>query len=316
MHESALERLRVNPVDLFALLPDMAVFARVVDAGNFSVAARQLVSTPSTVSRQIKRLEQGLGARLLERSTRRIRLTEAGAHVYRHCNEMLSAASGAVDAAGHLAARPHGRVSLSAPTAFAKTVLHPLIPEFLRRYPEVDVQLVYTDDSIDPLVDDLDLVIRLTERPPAGLAGRPLGSVRWLLCASPGYLDIRGTPANPKELAQHDCIYLGETTDDNCWHLRRGAEVQTVKVKGRYIANHAGARLEAAQLGLGIANLPAFAARQALARGEVVQILPDWELDAGAYIGAIWLLYPPKRFLPPKVRVLIDYLVARLGDKG
>jgi len=305
----------MKPTDLFESLPDMAVFARVVEAGNFSVAARQLGSMPSTVSRQIKRLEQALGTQLLERSTRRIRVTESGAEVYRHCQAMLEAAAGAVDAAGKLASRPQGRVSLSAPTAFAKTVLHPLIPEFLRLYPEVDVQLVFIDRDVDPLVDDLDLMIRLTDRPPLGLAGRAVATVRWVLCASPGYLDARGTPGEPADLLQHDCLYLGETADDNRWSLRRDGKTQMIPVKGRYIANHAGARLEAAQQGFGIANLPDFAARQALDEGRVVLVLPDWELEAAVYIGKVWLLYPPKRFMLPKVRVLIDYLVERIADR-
>jgi DNA-binding transcriptional LysR family regulator len=304
----------MNPPELFESLPDMAVFVRVVDAGNFSAAARQLGSLPSTVSRQIKRLEQRLGTQLLERSTRRIRLTEAGAEVYGHCREMLDAAAGAVDAAGRLAAAPRGRVSLSAPTAFAKTVLHPVILEFLQRYPEVDVQLVFNDLDTDPLIDDLDLVVRLTSRPPLGLAGRTLGTVRWLLVASQAYLDGRGVPLKPTDLLQHECLYLGENADDNRWRLRQHGETETVKVQGRYIANHAGARLEAAREGFGIANLPDFVARKSLERGEVVQVLPDWELDAGAYVGSIWLLYPPKRYLPPKVRVLIDYLIERLAE--
>ena len=147
----------MNPTDLFALLPDMAVFARVVDAGNFSVAARQLGSTPSTVSRQIKRLEDALATRLLERSTRTVRVTESGAQVARFCRDMVSAASGAVDAAGQLADRPQGKVRVSAPTAFAKTVIHPLIPGFLRAYGEVDLQLLFTDHDVDPLADDVDL---------------------------------------------------------------------------------------------------------------------------------------------------------------
>ena len=306
----------MNPTELFALLPDMAVFARVVDAGNFSVAARQLGSTPSTVSRQIKRLEEALATRLLERSTRKVRVTESGAQVYRYCRDVVSAASGAMDAAGHLVGRPQGRVSVSAPTAFAKTVIHPLVPGFLRAYTEIDLQLLFTDHEVDPLDDDLDLVIRLTGHPPPGLAGRRLGTVRWVLCASPAYLRARGTPAHPRELAQHDCLYLGETADDNRWRFRRDIETQTVEVRGRYIANHAGARLEAAQQGFGVANLPDFAAAGALQRGELVQVLADWELQARAYVGSVWLLYPPNRFLPPKVRVLIDYLAEHIGGAG
>src|ERR1700729_3940122 len=124
----------MNPNELFALLPDMAVFARVVEAGNFSLAARQLGSTPSTVSRQIKRLEEALATRLLERSTRKVRVTESGAQGVRYCRDMVSAASAAVDAAGQLGGRAQGKVSVSAPTAFAKTVIHPLVPGFLRAY--------------------------------------------------------------------------------------------------------------------------------------------------------------------------------------
>src|SRR6195952_421180 len=218
----------MNPTELFASLPDMAVFARVVDAGNFSVAARQLGSTPSTVSRQIKRLEDAFATRLLERSTRTVRVTESGAQVVRFCRDMVSAASGAVDAAGQLADRPQGKVSVSAPTAFAKTVIHPLVPGFLRLYEEVDLQLLYADHEVDPLENDLDLVIRVTDHPPPGLAGRRLGSVRWMLCASPAYLHARGMPRHPRDLAEHDCLYLGETADDNRWRFRRGTETQTV----------------------------------------------------------------------------------------
>ncbi|WP_061152248.1 LysR family transcriptional regulator [Caballeronia arvi] len=304
----------MNPADLFDLMPDMAVFARVVDAGNFSLAARQLGSTPSTVSRRIKRLEEALATRLLERSTRKVRVTESGAQVYRHCRDMAAAASGAVDAAGQSSGKPQGRVALSAPTAYAKSVIHPLVPAFLAAYPDVDLQLVFADHDIDPLESDVDLVIRATSDPPQGLAARQLGRVRWLLCASAEYVREHGAPAHPRELAQHDCIHLGETADDNRWRFTRGNETVTVAVRGRYIANHAGARLEAAESGLGIATLPDFAARDALAAGRVQAVLADWELHARAYRGPVWLLYPPNRFLPPKVRALIDHLHAHLGQ--
>lgn len=303
----------MNPTELIALLPDLATFARVVEAGNFLLAARQLGSTPSTVSRQIKRLEEALGTRLLERSTRQVRVTESGAQVWRHCKDMVGAASGAVDAAGQLASKPQGRVSVSAPTAFAKAVIHPLIAGFLRAYEDIDVHLVFTDREVDPLRDGIDLVIRPTDTPPPGLAGRQLGSVRWLLCASPAYLAAHGTPSRPRDLAQHACLYLGETADDNRWHLRRGTQTQTVEVRGRYIANHVGARLEAALDDWGIASLPEFAAADALRDGTLVQVLADWTFEARAYRGPVWLLYPPNRFLPQKVRVLIDYLAMRLG---
>jgi DNA-binding transcriptional LysR family regulator len=314
LHKSSELEKKMNPNELFALLPDMGAFARVVDAGNFSVAARAIGSTPSTVSRQIKRLEEALGTRLLERSTRSVRLTESGAQVYRYCRDMVGAASGAVDIAGQVVGQPRGLVSVSAPTAFAKTAIHPLIPGFLRAWPDVDVRLVFADHEVDPFCDDVDFVIRPTLSPPPGLAARRLGTVKWLLCASPAYLKRHGTPTEPRDLAQHNCLYLGETVDDNRWHFRRGLDAQTVEVRGRYIANHVGARLEAALQDLGIACLPDFSAAEARRKGDLVQILVEWVFEARAYIGPVWLLYPPSRFLPTKVRMLIDYLASHLLD--
>lgn len=303
----------MNPVDLLALLPDLATLARVVEAGSFSAAARQLGATPSTVSRQMQRLERALGTRLLERSTRSLRLTDAGEQVYRHCRDMLEAAAGAADAAGRSGGRPHGLVRVSAPIAFAKSVIHPLLPDFLRAWDEVDVQLLFTDRDVDPVRDHVDLVIRPTPTPPPGLAARRLGAIVWMACASPAYLRARGTPAQPKDLAAHDCLYLGDSADDNRWSFRRGASTQTVEVKGRYVANDVDARLDAALGNWGIALLPEFAAAAALSDGSLVRVLPAWSLEPRAYSGPVWLLYPPNRFLPPKVRVLIDWLAGRMG---
>lgn len=304
----------MTPSDLLPLLPDLATFARVVDAGNFSVAARQLGSTPSTVSRQMQRLERALGTRLLERSTRSLRLTESGAEVYRHCTEMVEAAASAAQAASRLSGRPQGRVSISAPISFAQSVVHPLISGFLRAYEEVAVQLIFTDRDVDPVRDSVDIVIRPTPTPPPGLAARRLGTLQWMPCASPAYLRARGTPKHPKDLARHDCLYLGETPDDNRWTFRRGAQTQTVEVKGRYIANDVGARRDAALADRGIASLPEFAAADALRGGLLVRVLPEWSLEPRAYSGPVWMLYPPNRFLPPKVRVLIDWLAQHMPE--
>ncbi|MCC8402762.1 LysR family transcriptional regulator [Paraburkholderia sp. MMS20-SJTN17] len=300
------------PADLLPLLPDLATFARVVEAGNFSSAARQLGTAPSTISRQMQRLERALGARLLERSTRRIRLTESGEQVYRHCREMVEAASGAVDAASRMSAQPRGRVSISAPISLAKSMIHPLIPGFLSAYEEVEVQVVFDDRDIDPIRDHVDLVVRPTSTPPSGLAARRLGTVRWMPCASRAYLQARGTPREPGDLAQHDCLCLGDAPDEHRWTFRQGAQTQTVEVRGRYVANDVGARREAALLDLGIASLPDFAVADDLRSGALVQALPDWSFEPRAYSGPIWLLYPPNRFLLPKVRVLIDWLAERL----
>ena len=295
-------------------LPDMAVFARVVDAGSFSAAARQLGLTPSAVSRQVARLEGVLRVRLLERTTRKLRLTEAGTAAHANCQAMLAAAREVLALSDTQAAAPRGLVRVSMPKAFGRLVVHPLMAPFLQQYPEVDVQLVITDRTVDLFAEAIDLAIRITEAPPPGLAGRPLMRIAHLACASPQYLAAHGMPAHPRDLAGHSCLYLGEDERDSRWRFRRAGDEVTVKVVGRYAANHSEVRLEGALAHLGIASLPEFTARAALASGELVTVLSDWEHATG-YAGMAWLLYPSNRFLPAKLRVWIDHLVAGLGLK-
>ncbi|HEY9103489.1 LysR family transcriptional regulator [Chitinimonas sp.] len=296
------------------LLPDLAVFVRVVDCGSFSAAARQLGLTPSAVSRTVSRLEGQLGLRLLERSTRQLRLSDVGAEVYQRGTGMLQAAREVVALAESAQETPRGLVRISMPKAFGRRVIHPLMPTFLARYPEVEVQLILNDRMLNPVADEVDLMIQVADQPPAALVARPLMPVRQLLCASPAYLAQHGTPGHPMELAQHDCLYLGETASDANWQLRRGSEQHRVPVRGRYICNHSEVRLEGMLQGYGIAVLPQFIAAPALASGEAVQVLADWEY-IGAYQGTAWLLNTPNTRLTPKCRVLIDYLLEVLSPQ-
>ncbi|WP_019936298.1 LysR family transcriptional regulator [Bordetella sp. FB-8] len=298
------------PSELLSLLPDLATFARVVETGNFSTAARLLGTTPSTVSRQMQRLERALGTRLLERSTRSIRLTESGTQVYRHCQNMVEAATDAVDVAGHLSEQVRGQVSISAPIAYAKSVVHPLMDGFLRAHPQVGVQLLFDDGEIDPVRDPVDLALRMTSAPPQGLVARRLGTVRWMTCASFAYLSEHGMPDHPQALRQHNCLYIGDHAGDNRWTFHRGDQAHTVEVGGRYIVNDVETRREAALAGWGIASLPEFAVADALREGELVQVLREWSFEPRAYSGPVWLLYPQNRFLPLKVRAMIDWLMA------
>ncbi|WP_414448682.1 LysR family transcriptional regulator [Burkholderia sp. 22PA0099] len=303
----------MTPSELHSLLPDLATFASVVEAGNFSSAARLLGTTPSTVSRQMQRLERALGVKLLERSTRSLRLTESGTQVYHYCHNMVHSAADAVDTAGHLSAEAHGRVSVSAPIAYAKSVVHPLIDGFLRVHPRVQVQLFFEDREVDPVRDPIDLVLRPTPTPPPGLIARQLGTVRWLLCASPAYLHERGIPEEPEALRQHDCLQLGDHANDGKWIFRRGTQMHTVEVHGRYIVNDVSARTDATLSGWGIASLPDYAVKDFLREGSLRQVLSDWSFEPRVYSGPVWLLYPRNRFLPLKVRAMIDWLTERLS---
>jgi len=289
----------------------MAVFARVVDAGTFSAAARLLGVTPSAVSRQVARLEAALHVRLLERSTRKLRLTEAGSAAYGRCQTLVAAAREVMALSDTQSATPSGLVRISVPKAFGRQVIHPLMPAFLTRYPEVDVQLIITDRVVDLFEEAVDLAIRLTDAPPPGLAGRPLMPVLHRVCASPDYLRTHGTPQHPRDLAQHSCLYLGEDERDRDWRFRQRGDEVTVRVSGRYVANHSEVRLDGALQHLGLASLPDFTARQALASGQLVSVLDDWT-HVTDYAGTAWLLYPPNRYLAPKLRVWIDFVVAGL----
>ena len=290
------------------LFGEMAIFVKVVDTGSFSEAARQLGSTPSATSRGVARLERALGLRLLERTTRKLRLSEGGEEVFKRCQEMVNAARSVMEISGQFTHEAEGLVRVSVPKAVGRFVVHPHMPEFLRRYPKVDVQLILEDRHVDLIDDNVDLSIRITDSPPPGLVGRQLLPIEHLLCATPQYLAEHGTPSHPHDLLGHSCIYLGETPADSRWKFRQAGKAVTVGVRGRYAANHTGVRLEAALQHVGIASLPYFTARHALEAGELVQVLPGWDFIA-SYHGEAWLLHSPTRYLPPKLRVFIDYLV-------
>ncbi|MBH3135604.1 LysR family transcriptional regulator [Serratia marcescens] len=298
----------------YALLAEMAVFVQVVESGSFSAAARKLGASPSAVSRSVAKLEQALALQLLHRTTRKLRLSESGEEAFAHCRTLLAAADAVMASGGRGAAAPEGLVSVSVPKAVGRFVLHPHMPEFLRRYPKVDVRLRLEDRYMDLIDDRVDLALRITDRPSPGLVGRQLMRIDHLLCATPHYLAQHGTPLHPHDLAAHSCIYLGETPSDAQWKFRRSGKTVTVSVRGRYAANHTGVRLDAVKRHIGIGSLPYFTARQALDEGEIVQVLPEWDF-LSSYHGGLWLLYAPNQYLPPKLRVFIDYLVACLAQE-
>ncbi|SDJ21139.1 LysR family transcriptional regulator [Variovorax sp. OV700] len=298
------------------VLPEMVTFLRVAELGSFSAAADLLGMTPSAASRQVKRLEKEIGVQLIQRTTRQLRLTEPGVEAFARCRELVLAAQGTMDIAQQFSKKPSGLVRISAPKAFARRVLHPHILDFLQRHPEVDVQLIVDDRNIDPIREGVDLVVRLTTKPPEGLVARQLMPVAHILCASPRYLAEGNAIEHPRDLLAHSCLSLGEHERDNHWCFRKGDEDEAeVVVRGRYVSNHSEVRLEAALAGLGVACVPAFMAQQALKDGSVVQVLADWAFQ-GNYHGHAYILYPPSRFTVPKCRVLIDHLLDAMATQG
>lgn len=293
-------------------LQEMAIFVKVVETGSFSETARQMGATPSAISRAISRLEKVLGTRLLQRTTRKLRLSESGQQIYVNCLDMVNAAQAVMESSGQFHSEPQGTVRMSVPKAVGHFMLHPHMPEFFQRYPKIDVQMLLEDRYVDFIDDGVDLAIRITDHPPGGLMGRRLIEINHLLCATPQYLAEHGIPEQPQDLKQHSCIYLGEQPSDSKWKFQQGSKTITVQVSGRYSANHTGIRLDAALKHIGIASLPYFVARHALQDGRLIQVLPDWYFKT-YYSGDAWLLYPPTRHLPPKLSVFIQFLAEKLA---
>ncbi|AOU99153.1 transcriptional regulator [Acidihalobacter yilgarnensis] len=294
-----------------SLLGEMAIFVRVVERGSFTGAARELGMSTSSVSRSISRLERALGTKLLQRTTRRLRLSESGQAIHERCLDMMSAARSIVSISEEYGREVSGSIRVSAPKAIGRVLIHPHILRFLDTYTKADVRLVLDDRHVDLIDGDVDMVLRVTDRPPPGLAGRRLSKIEHAICATPQYLAKHGTPTHPRDLVEHSCLCLGEMPGDARWRFKCGDEAVTVNVRGRYWANHTEVRLEGVQAHLGIGSLPFFTARRALHRGEIVRVLPEWEFITG-YCGDLWLLYTPTRYMPLKFRVFIDHLAAGL----
>ncbi len=192
------------------LLPDLALFVQIVDQGSFSAVARQNGITPSAVSRSVSRLEREMGCKLLQRTTRKLRLSDAGETIYQHAQQMLEAARQAMDSAGSRQTVAQGKLTLSVPKAVGRFVIHPLMMAFFHRYPQVDVCLRLEDRPLDFIDDGIDLALRITDTPSPGLHGKPLMPIRHVICATEAYLQQHGTPYTPQDLRAHSCISLGE----------------------------------------------------------------------------------------------------------
>lgn len=320
--------------DFLEVVHELVAFVRVAETGSFSAAARRHGLTPSAVSRQVARLEKTLGVSLLRRTTRQLHLTDAGREVLERGRALVAAAQATLRVAeGHVDA-PRGLVRLSAPKAFARHVLHAPLLSFLSAYPEVDLHLLVEDRPVDALREGVDLVVRMTDDPPPGMAARALMPVRQWVLASPGYLASCARPVHrPEDLAAHSCLPLGEQAGDSRWRFTRCADggpadgdsggsvvsdgdgldtAMDVTVSGRYAVNHSEMRLAAIEAGLGVGCVPDFVARDALQAGRVVRLLPEWRV-ASHYQGTAYLLFPASRHMPPKLRALIDHLVAALA---
>lgn len=287
----------------------MAAFVQVVEGRSFSTAARALGLTRSAVSRQVAGLEDRLGVRLLNRTTRRLSLTEAGAVYHEHCARILAEVQEAERAVMDLDEAPRGLLRINAPMSFGFGHLGPAVAGFAAAHPALKVELTLDDRVVDLVGEGYDLAIRIADLPPSTLVARRLAPCRRVLCAAPAYLQRAGRPQRPEDLARHACLGYSYLATGNDWRFRGRDGPITVRIDPILSANNGDVLGQMAVAGLGIMLAPTFIAGDDLRAGRLVRLLDDWlEADTGIYA-----VYPHTRHLSPKVRATVDYLAARFG---
>ncbi|MEK9723193.1 MAG: LysR substrate-binding domain-containing protein [Rhodospirillaceae bacterium] len=284
----------------------MSVFVKVVDAESFSSAARALKLTPSAVSKLVSRLEDRLGARLLNRTTRRISLTEEGRAFYQRCLPILGAIEEAERAVTELHAEPRGLLKVNSSTAFGQYHISPLIPEFTERYPDLRVQLTLTDSIVNLVEEEVDVAIRIGELQDSSLIARKLGTARRVVAAAPAYLERHGAPRTPDDLKDHNCLTLSFETSLNQWEFAGDEGPQRLRVSGNFETNNALAMHQAALNGLGLIRSADFIIGPDIRAGRLIPLLTKFETDRTPNIYAV---YSHSRHLSPKVRAFVDTLV-------
>jgi DNA-binding transcriptional LysR family regulator len=294
-------------------LEEIAVFVKVVDAGSFTGAAEALATSQPVVSKSVTRLEQQLGVRLLNRTTRRISLTEAGTELYRKAANALTALDEAQLDIGRYQKEPRGTLRISAPTSFTVLHLRHRLARFLQRHPQVTLDLVLEDRVVDIVEEGYDAAVRIGVISSSTLIARRLAPCKQVFCASPAYLERHGKPETVDDLLKHNCIVYTLGRDARLWRVRAedGTEVQ-LPVRGNAYVNSGLLETAFAIEGVGIAILPTFYVGEALRERKLVRVLEHVELpELGVY-----LVYADRRNLLPKLKALLDFLVASFGGEA
>jgi len=293
-------------------LEDIPTFVRVVETGSFTRAARELSITKSTASETVRRLEERLGVRLLDRTTRRVSTTEAGRAFYARARRALDEALAAVADARALQEEPVGRLRVATPAVFAQTCIVPLLPEFLEAHPGLQIEFVEGAAAVDLLESGVDLAIRITATPNDALIVGRLGSSHATIVASPAYVEAQGPPAHPQELIGRATLGFTPLHWGREWRFLRDGQSLAVPVKPLVLSDAAETLRAAALAGLGLAALPHWMVCQDIARGELVQVLEDWPTAA---VG-LFAVYPSNRLLSAKVRLFSDLIARHVRRQG
>jgi len=286
----------------------MSILVTAADEGSLSAAARRLGIPLTNVSRKVSELEAHLKTRLVNRSSRRLTLTDAGRSYVTDCKRILEIVGEAERAATGEYSAPKGDLTITAPIVFGRLHVLPVVTEFLKAYPEIDVRLVFADRIVNLFEEQTDLAVRIGDLPDSSLISTRIGAIRHVVCGSPGYFAARGMPKTPDELGRHDCITFEGLVSPSVWTFPFGKATKSVPVHSRLIVNTAEAAISAAAAGVGITRVLSYQVAHEIRTDQLVLALKDFE-------PAPWpvsLVYTGQRLLPSKVRVFLDYAVPRL----
>jgi DNA-binding transcriptional LysR family regulator len=291
-------------------LTDIAIFVKVVELSSFTAAAEALESSQPVVSKAVTRLEEKLGARLLNRTTRRLSLTEAGSELYRRSVRALQEIENAELEVARFQTEPRGTLRVAAPMSFSILQLGPVIQNFLERYPGVTVELNMDDRQVDIIEEGFDVAIRIGQLQSSNLVARKITPCRQVMCASPAYLEKRGSPERPEDLLEHNCILYSLLLTPREWRLvDSDGETHAVPVGGTLHSNNGLVNRAAAVAGAGIVLLPTFYIGEEVRSGVLKPILCKFKPQELA----VYAVYPERRNLTPKVRAFVDFLAATFG---
>ena len=291
----------------------MVTFARVVEANSFAAAAKRLGVSMSVASKHVAKLEKSLGARLLNRSTRKLSLTEAGEAFYAHCARLIEELEASDQAIAETEAEPRGQLRVSAPPSMVALHIAPALAEFRQRYPRLELEFDLSNRVIDFAEEGYDMALRVSRQPVQGLMSRVLAPLNIVMVASPEYVRAQGLPKHPSDLAQHECLLFSLEPEPTHWpFVNAQAQSVQVKVRGAFRSNVMEPLHKMALHGLGIAQLPTYMVGQDVHHGRLIHLLPEWRGYEGAQIYAVW---PMHRRESRKVRLFVEFLAEHFGDE-
>ena len=287
----------------------LRLLVEIAQQGSFSSVAKLRDLDPSSVSRIVQTVERELGVRLFQRSTRHVTLTEAGTAYLARVSHLLDELDSASNSLKSLEQHPAGVLRVTASVAFGQTCVLPLLPTFAALYPDIQLELIFTDTNLDMVADRIDLALRLSPRMAQDIVRAKWFDASYKVCASPAYIKRHAPVTRPEDLSRHRCILFGYPHPQSSWLVREPTgDVRTISVSSAITASNGLAQRELAVAGIGPALMPNWLSASHRSAGELIDILPGYAVTPGDFEGAAWLLYPNRTFLPARTRALIDFL--------